>query len=75
MKKVIAFLCAVMLLTASAGAVEVTAPSAILMEKETGTILYAKDEHTRMEPASVTKIMTLWENIIRIIPGRSRSIL
>ena len=59
MKKVIAFLSAVMLLTASAGAVEVTAPSAILMEKETGTILYAKDEHARMEPASVTKIMTL----------------
>ncbi len=59
MKKVIAFLSAVMLLTASVGAVEVTAPSAILMEKETGTILYAKDEHARMEPASVTKIMTL----------------
>ena len=40
-------------------ALEVSAPSAILMEKETGTVLYAKDEHTAREPASVTKIMTL----------------
>ncbi len=40
-------------------ALEVSAPSAILMEKETGTVLFAKDEHTPREPASVTKIMTL----------------
>ena len=40
-------------------ALEVSAPSAILMEKETGTVLYAKDEHTAREPASVTKVMTL----------------
>lgn len=36
-----------------------TAPSAILMEKETGTVLYAQDEHTPREPASVTKVMTI----------------
>ena len=35
------------------------APSAILMEKATGTVLFAKDEHTPREPASVTKVMTL----------------
>ena len=35
------------------------APSALLMEKQTGTVLFAKDEHTPREPASVTKIMTL----------------
>ena len=29
------------------------------MEKETGTILFAKDEHAKLEPASVTKVMTL----------------
>ena len=40
-------------------ALEVSAPSAILMEKETGTVLFAKDEHTAREPASVTKVMTL----------------
>ncbi len=36
-----------------------TAPSAVLMEAETGTILYAKDENTSRNPASITKIMTL----------------
>ncbi len=48
--------------TAVSGAtfdLDVSAPSALLMEKETGTILQAKDEHTQREPASVTKIMTL----------------
>ena len=54
-----ALLCAVLLLTTGARAVEVSAPSAILMEKETGTVLFAKDEHTAREPASVTKVMTL----------------
>ena len=33
--------------------------SAVLMEKETGTILYQQNAHTRLEPASVTKVMTL----------------
>ena len=59
MKKTIALLCAVLLLTSGARAVEVSAPSAILMEKETGTVLFAKDEHKQLEPASVTKVMTL----------------
>ena len=36
-----------------------SAPSGILMEKTTGTILYEKDAHTQYEPASVTKVMTL----------------
>ena len=29
------------------------APSALLMEKQTGTVLYAKDEHTPREGASM----------------------
>ena len=33
--------------------------SSILMEKETGSILYQQDAHAKLEPASVTKIMTL----------------
>ena len=57
-ERLTAVLAAVMLCT-SAGAVEVSAPSAILLEKETGTVLYAKDEHAKLEPASVTKVMTL----------------
>ena len=42
-----------------AGEPEVNAASALLMEKETGEILYERNSHDRMEPASVTKIMTL----------------
>lgn len=33
--------------------------SAILMEETTGTILYTKNEHEKLRPASVTKVMTL----------------
>lgn len=42
-----------------ASGVEVSAPSAILMESSTGKIIYEKDADTRRPPASVTKIMTL----------------
>ena len=49
------------LLTVRAGAAEpdVSAPSAILMEEATGEVLYEKNAHERLAPASVTKIMTL----------------
>ena len=42
-----------------AGALPITAPSAILMEKCTGTVLYEKNADERLPPASVTKVMTL----------------
>ena len=38
---------------------EVAAPSAVLIERQTGTVLYAKGETERRPPASVTKVMTL----------------
>ena len=38
---------------------EVAAPSAILMDAATGTILYEKNAHEKLAPASVTKVMTL----------------
>lgn len=38
---------------------EVNAESAVLMELETGTVLYAKSADRPLPPASVTKIMTL----------------
>lgn len=38
---------------------EVAAPSAVLIERETGTVLYARGETERRPPASVTKVMTL----------------
>lgn len=59
MKRFFTLLCALLVLTTGAGALEVEAPSALLMEKETGTVLFAKDEHAKLEPASVTKVMTL----------------
>jgi D-alanyl-D-alanine carboxypeptidase (penicillin-binding protein 5/6) len=37
----------------------IEAPSGVLIEAETGTLLYAKDKDTRRSPASITKIMTL----------------
>ncbi len=38
---------------------EVSAPSALLMEASTGQVIYEKDADTKRPPASVTKIMTL----------------
>lgn len=37
----------------------VDAGSAILIEKETGTVLFEQNAHAKLEPASVTKVMTL----------------
>ena len=39
--------------------VALSAPSALLMEASTGTIIYEKDAHSILHPASITKIMTL----------------
>lgn len=39
--------------------VEVSAKASLLMERETGTVLYAENEHEQLEPASVTKVMTM----------------
>ena len=65
MKKLIgallAALCLLALLPTTADAVELplTSRAALLMEKTTGQILFAQNEHEVLEPASVTKIMTL----------------
>ena len=37
----------------------IQAPSGILMEAQTGAVIYQKDQDTRRSPASITKIMTL----------------
>ncbi|MBR4655919.1 MAG: D-alanyl-D-alanine carboxypeptidase [Oscillospiraceae bacterium] len=44
---------------AETATVELRAPSAILMDAATGTVLFEKNADERREPASVTKIMTL----------------
>ena len=64
MKKLMGALLAALCLLAllpTAGAVELplTSRAALLMEKTTGEILFAQNEHEALEPASVTKIMTL----------------
>ena len=65
MKKLIgallAALCLLALLPLTTEAVELplTSRAALLMEKTTGQILFAQNEHEALEPASVTKIMTL----------------
>lgn len=61
-RMVAAALCAaLMVLSASAApqAPGVDCASALLMEKETGTILAEQNAHDKLEPASVTKVMTL----------------
>lgn len=45
--------------TENSGEQFIEAPSAVLMEKETGTVIYSRDLDTRRSPASITKIMTL----------------
>ncbi len=66
MKRVLSIaLSALLLLTVPAGAAQaetgltLRSSSALLLEKETGTILYEENAHQRLEPASVTKVMTL----------------
>ncbi len=55
----LAALLGLLLPAAAAAGPEIAAPSAILMDAATGQILYEKNSHERLRPASVTKIMTL----------------
>ena len=67
MKRIAAALLALLLCAAPAlaftpaapDAVPVAAPSAILMEKRTGAVLYEKNAYEHLAPASVTKVMTM----------------
>lgn len=45
--------------TAPSYDLNVSAPSALLMEASTGTVIYEKDADIPLKPASITKIMTL----------------
>lgn len=68
MKRISALLLAVLLVTASLPAasavgedagLSLSCTSAVLMEKETGQLLFDQNSHDKLEPASVTKVMTL----------------
>ena len=45
--------------SARAEELAVDAAACLLMEKSTGQVLYAANEHEQLEPASVTKVMTI----------------
>ena len=64
MKKLRSVLLALLLMLslampAAAEELAVDAQACLLMEKTTGEVLYAINEHEQLEPASVTKVMTL----------------
>ncbi len=54
------------------GAPTVQAQAAVLMEKQTGAVLYEENAHEQLEPASVTKVMTLLLVMEAIDSGRLR---
>lgn len=51
--------------------VELTAPSAILMERSTGQVIYEKNADEKRSPASITKIMTLLIVFEQIAAGKA----
>ena len=55
---------------ASAASLEVAGKSAILMEMDTGTVLYEQNAHEKLPPASVTKVMTMLLVMEAIDAGR-----
>ena len=57
----------------ASGDPQISAPSAILMEKSTGSVIYEKDADSKMEPASVTKVMTILL-IVEAIEGGTLSL-
>ncbi len=48
-----------LILPAAAADLDVAGKSAVLMDAATGTVLYEKNSHEKLPPASVTKVMTM----------------
>jgi len=67
MKRTLPLLLAILITAAAAPGVSavgtpplsLSCPSALLMEKESGTVLFEQNARQKLEPASVTKVMTL----------------
>lgn len=67
MKRFFLFILCILFLSGSTSAIEthyddaisIAAPSAILIERSTGTVLYEKNAYEHFSPASVTKVMTM----------------
>ena len=56
---VLALLCALLPVQAQAVELDLAGKSALLMDVNTGTILYESNAHEKLAPASVTKVMTM----------------
>lgn len=62
MKRLFIIFCVAAMLTVPALAAEpesVSAKATVLMERETGTVIYAQNPDKKLPPASVTKVMTM----------------
>jgi len=60
MKRILAVCLALSLFTLPISAApKIDAPAALLMEKDSGTVLHETNSHDRRAPASVTKVMTM----------------
>lgn len=59
-------------LGAQRGAPEIKSPAAILVDADSGQILYEKEVHQRRLPASVTKLMTLEILMDALADGRAK---
>lgn len=57
MKKII-IICIMLLIPIKIKAIETSATSAILVDTDSGRILYSKDIHNKRSVASISKIMT-----------------
>ena len=57
MKKLI-IICIMLLIPININAIETSATSAILVDTDSGRILYSKDIHNKRSIASISKIMT-----------------
>jgi len=78
LRRFVGFVCCIILITVSInlqyvkaeGEPELKAPSALLMDSNSGEILYEKNSHERRAMASVTKIMTMLLAMEEIDSGR-----
>lgn len=69
-RRTILSFCLTALLATTAQAIETDAKNAILMDQETGSVLFEKNPDVSMAPASMSKLMTLYLLMERLKDGR-----
>lgn len=74
LRRITAWLCVIVILAVqklpAVAQVDVSAPSAILMEASTGEVIFEKNADERRSPASITKIMTLLLTFEHLADGK-----